>query len=45
MDASGTGAGSASGNRRSRFVYSWHLKRTPEEATEVEIRFVPLSRR
>ena len=26
-----------------RFVYSWHLKRTPEEATEVEIRFVPLS--
>ena len=27
----------------SRFVYSWHLKRTPEEATEVEIRFVPLS--
>ena len=26
-----------------RFVYSWHLRRTPEEATEVEIRFVPLS--
>jgi uncharacterized protein YndB with AHSA1/START domain len=24
------------------FVYSWHLKRTPEEATEVEIRFVPI---
>jgi Activator of Hsp90 ATPase homolog 1-like protein len=28
----------------SRFVYSWHLKRTPEEATEVEIRFVPVAR-
>ena len=26
-----------------RFVYSWHLRRTPEEATEVEIRFVELS--
>ena len=26
-----------------RFVYSWHLKRTSEEASEVEIRFVPLS--
>ena len=26
-----------------RFVYSWHLKRLPEEATEVEIRFVAIS--
>lgn len=24
-----------------RFIYTWHLRRTPEEATEVEIRFVP----
>jgi len=26
-----------------RFVYSWHLKRTREDATEVEIRFVATS--
>ena len=24
-----------------RFVYTWHLKRSREDATEVEIRFVP----
>ena len=26
-----------------RFVYSWYLRRTPQEATEVEIRFVATS--
>ena len=26
-----------------RFVYTWHLKRDREDATEVEIRFVPTS--
>ena len=26
-----------------RFVYTWHLRRTPAEATEVEIRFVAIA--
>jgi uncharacterized protein YndB with AHSA1/START domain len=26
-----------------RLVYTWHLRRTREDATEVEIRFVPVS--